>query len=183
MCGQVPTIRIENVVATATLGGDVDLKAVVKARPDVEYRPEIFPGLILKMGRPKATLIIFKNGKIICTGANSEGEAYKTIMRAVKMLAKCKAASPGDVKIVVRNIVASGNMGKPADIERAARVFKEAMYEPEIFPGLICRVNNPRAAILLFSNGNYVCAGTKSEKDAYRAVENFRKKLEENGLL
>jgi transcription initiation factor TFIID TATA-box-binding protein len=34
------TINIENVVASATLNQKVDLNAVVKGYPGVEYRPE-----------------------------------------------------------------------------------------------------------------------------------------------
>ena len=39
-------INIQNVVAIATLNQKVDLNAVVKGYPGVEYRPEQFPGLV-----------------------------------------------------------------------------------------------------------------------------------------
>ena len=43
------TISIENVVASATLNQKVDLNAVVKSYPGVEYRPEQFPGLVFRL--------------------------------------------------------------------------------------------------------------------------------------
>jgi len=46
-----PSISIENVVASATLKQRVDLNAVVKGYPGVEYRPEQFPGLVFRLKR------------------------------------------------------------------------------------------------------------------------------------
>jgi len=47
------SIRIENVVATGTLNQRIDLNAVVKGNPTVEYRPKQFPGLVYRLMRPK----------------------------------------------------------------------------------------------------------------------------------
>ena len=66
------SIRIENVVASATLKQRVDLNAVVKGYPGVEYRPEQFPGLVFRLKRPKTATLIFNSGKMVCTGAKSE---------------------------------------------------------------------------------------------------------------
>ena len=43
------SIRIENVVSSVTLNQRIDLNAVVKGNPTVEYRPEQFPGLVLSL--------------------------------------------------------------------------------------------------------------------------------------
>jgi transcription initiation factor TFIID TATA-box-binding protein len=67
------SIRIENVVASATLNQRVDLNAVVKGYPGVEYRPEQFPGLVFRLKRPKTATLIFNSGKMVCTGAKSGG--------------------------------------------------------------------------------------------------------------
>jgi transcription initiation factor TFIID TATA-box-binding protein len=68
-------INVENVVASATLNQKVDLNAVVKVYPGVEYRPEQFPGLVFRLKRPKTATLIFNSGKMVCTGAKSEKEA------------------------------------------------------------------------------------------------------------
>ena len=59
--------RIENVVGTATLNQKIDLNAVVKGNPGVEYRPEQFPGLVFRLKRPKTATLIFNSGKMVCT--------------------------------------------------------------------------------------------------------------------
>ena len=82
------TINIENVVASATLNQKVDLNAVVKGYPGVEYRPEQFPGLVFRLKRPKTATLIFSSGKMVCTGAKSEKESRRAVMKVVKELKK-----------------------------------------------------------------------------------------------
>jgi TATA-box binding protein (TBP) (component of TFIID and TFIIIB) len=52
------SIRIENVVASATLNQRINLNAVVKGNPGVEYRPEQFPGLVFRLKRPKTATLM-----------------------------------------------------------------------------------------------------------------------------
>jgi transcription initiation factor TFIID TATA-box-binding protein len=70
------TVNIENVVTTATLNQKIDLNAVVKSFPGVEYRPEQFPGLVFRLKRPKTATLIFNSGKMVCTGAKREDDVY-----------------------------------------------------------------------------------------------------------
>ena len=46
MINIIDSVRIENVVASATLEQKIELNAVVKGNPTVEYDPEKFPGLV-----------------------------------------------------------------------------------------------------------------------------------------
>ena len=77
-------IKIENVVASATLNQKVDLNAVVKGYPGVEFRPERFPGLVFRLRRPKTATLIFSTGKMVCTGAKSEKESRRAVMTVVR---------------------------------------------------------------------------------------------------
>jgi transcription initiation factor TFIID TATA-box-binding protein len=78
--------KIENIVASANLGVELDLYAIAQKVPDVEYEPEQFPGAILKLKDPRASLLLFKNGKVICTGSKSEAEVKHALERAIKVL-------------------------------------------------------------------------------------------------
>ncbi len=80
------TFRIENIVASASLNANIDLYALARELDNVEYEPEQFPGAILKLKTPKTSLLVFKNGKMICTGAKSEKEVRKAIENAVKLI-------------------------------------------------------------------------------------------------
>ena len=57
------------------------------------------------------------------------------------------------------------------------------MYEPEQFPGLIYRMENPKAVILIFSSGKLVCTGAKKEEEVHQAVMKLHQKLDENDAI
>jgi len=81
-----PDFKVENIVASADLGVDLDLYGIAKASPDVDYEPEQFPGAICKIKDPKAALLLFKNGKIICTGAKTEADIRRAINQVIKIV-------------------------------------------------------------------------------------------------
>jgi transcription initiation factor TFIID TATA-box-binding protein len=177
------TLRIENVVASATLNQKVDLNAVVKGYPGVEYRPEQFPGLVFRLKRPKTATLIFSSGKMVCTGAKSEKEARRAVMKVVKELKKGGIIIISKPEMKIQNIVASGILGGMIDLEKAAYTLEHAMYEPEQFPGLIYRMAEPKVVILLFASGKLVCTGGKKEQDVYDSVDKLHSLLEETSLI
>ncbi|MCW4055433.1 MAG: TATA-box-binding protein [Candidatus Bathyarchaeota archaeon] len=177
------SINIENVVASATLNQRVDLNAVVKGYPGVEYRPEQFPGLVFRLKRPKTATLIFNSGKMVCTGAKSEKEARRAVMRVVKELKKSGIIIISKPELKIQNIVASASLGGIIDLEQATNSLGKTMYEPEQFPGLIYRMAEPKVVILLFASGKLVCTGAKREEDVYDAVSKLHKELEEKQLI
>ena len=177
------SINIENVVASATLKQRVDLNAVVKGYPGVEYRPEQFPGLVFRLKRPKTATLIFNSGKMVCTGAKSEKEARRAVMRVIKELKKSGIIIISKPELKIQNIVASASLGGIIDLEKATGSLVKTMYEPEQFPGLIYRMDEPKVVILLFASGKLVCTGAKREQDVYDAVSKLHKELEEKELI
>lgn len=81
-----PDFRVENIVASADLNIDLDLYGIARASTDIDYEPEQFPGAICKIKEPKAALLLFKNGKIICTGAKTEAEIRRAIDQIIKVV-------------------------------------------------------------------------------------------------
>ena len=177
------SIRIENVVGTGTLNQRIDLNAVVKGNPGVEYRPKQFPGLVFRLKRPKTATLIFNSGKMVCTGAKSEKESRRAVMKVVKELKKSGIIIIGKPEIKVVNMVASANLSGRIELEDCAYSLGRTMYEPEQFPGLIYRMDEPKVVILLFASGKLVCTGATKEEDVYKAVGKLHKKLEENELI
>jgi len=177
------TINIENVVASATLKQRVDLNAVVKGYPGVEYRPEQFPGLVFRLKRPKTATLIFNSGKMVCTGAKSEKEARRAVMRVIKELKKSGIIIISKPDLKIQNIVASASLGGMIDLEKSTYSLGRTMYEPEQFPGLIYRMDDPKVVILLFASGKLVCTGAKREEDVYLAVNKLHQRLEEQKLI
>jgi len=176
-------ISIENVVASATLNQQVDLNAVVKGFPGVEYRPEQFPGLVFRLKRPKTATLIFHSGKMVCTGSRSEKEAHRAIMNVVREMKNAGIIILRKPEIRIENIVASASLGGKIDLEQAVSKLGKTMYEPEQFPGLIYRMDEPKVVILLFATGKLVCTGGRKEQDVHAAVHRLHTSLEEQNLI
>jgi len=178
-----PIISIENVVASATIDQKLDLKDIQEKFPDVEWNPDMFPGAVFRLKNPKTATLLFRTGKMVCTGAKSEELARKAVAKVVKMLRKGKIKIKKDATVTIQNIVSSINLGGKIRLERAARTLPRSMYEPEQFPGVIHRMLDPKTVILIFSSGKLVCTGGKSEKDVYRSVNQLHVMLEEKDLM
>jgi len=178
-----PIISIENVVASATIDQKLDLKDIQKKFPDTEWHPEQFPGLVFRLKTPRTATLIFRTGKMVCTGSKSEVIARKAVKTVVQKLRKGGIKVKKDAIVTIQNIVASINLGGKIHLEQAARTLPRSMYEPEQFPGLIHRMLDPKTVILLFSTGKLVCTGAKKEKDVYRSVNNLHSLLEEKDLM
>ena len=176
-------INIENVVATGTVHQNIDLDSVVRVCPSVEYRPEQFPGLVYRLKKPKATTLIFTSGKMVCTGAKSARQAHKAVNKVVDELKRNGIVILSKPEIQVQNIVASVGLGGYIDLEKLTYSLKRTMYEPEQFPGLIYRMDDPKVVFLVFSSGKLVCTGGKKEGEVHRAVTKLRETLEEKSLI
>ena len=177
-------IRIHNVVASASLKHGIDIKAVCKAFPDTEYVPEVFPGLVFRLKRPKTVTLIFASGKMVCTGAKSEKESVNALKKIVTSLKKEGIVIRDRPKIEIQNIVATANLGERVDLfglyqKCGRKMGGRIMSEPEQFPGLIYRMKDPKAVILVFSSGKLVCTGTRKEVDVHRAISKIFEKIEE----
>jgi transcription initiation factor TFIID TATA-box-binding protein len=176
-------VSIENVVATANLRQQIDLNFIVRMFPGVEYRPEVFPGLVYRLKEPRTAILIFSSGKMVCTGANSERQAKKAVMKVVDDLERRGVVTVGKPDIQIQNIVASAGLDGTIDIEKAAYSLKRSMYEPEQFPGLIYRMEEPKVVFLIFRSGKLVCVGARMEEEIHRAVATIQRTLEERELI
>ncbi|MCL4383131.1 MAG: hypothetical protein M1168_01180 [Candidatus Marsarchaeota archaeon] len=85
-----PTYKIVNIVASANLEKELDLYGLASVSHDIDYEPEQFPGAILKLYNPKSAILLFKNGKIICTGASTTADVRKSVYRVVELIRKYK---------------------------------------------------------------------------------------------
>jgi len=166
---------VENVVATVTLGLEpgekIDLNQIARKFAECEYNPERFPGLVMRIAAPKATVLVFSTGKMVVTGLRAAAEASAVIATVIDNLIKAKIAITTEPEITIQNIVASGDLHVPIDLNEASVIMENAMYEPEVFPGLIYRMQEPKTVFLIFSTGRIVCTGAKTKEMVGEAVE------------
>ena len=175
--------KIENVVATVTVSKpeSIDLITIARKYPDVEYNPERFPGLIMRVTDPKATILIFSTGKMVITGMRRAEEAPAVVDKVVERIKNCNIPIENP-EIIIQNIVASGDLNCMVDLNMAAVVMEYAMYEPEVFPGLIYRMQVPHSVFLIFSTGKIVCTGCKTDKVVAEATKKLYHTVREYGV-
>jgi len=175
--------KIENVVATVIMKitEKIDLTKISRKYEDVEYNPERFPGLIMRINEPKATFLIFTTGKMVITGLRGADEASPGVKKVVKYIKKV-GINVSNPEITIQNIVASGDLHTYIDLNMAAIVLENVMYEPEVFPGVIYRMRDPKTVFLLFSTGKVVCTGAKNKKIVRDAFLKLNHEVRELGV-
>lgn len=85
-----PKIVVQNVVASGSIGMDLNLNKLAMKLDNTEYEPEQFPGLVYKLMEAKATFLLFSNGKIVCTGTKSKEQVMEAIDKLIVILNKVK---------------------------------------------------------------------------------------------
>lgn len=179
-------IKIENVVANARLADSLDLEYIESKLEGASFTKKKFPGLVYRTKDPKSAFLIFRSGKVVCTGSKTE----KDIRTVMDMLAATLrglgiegVGEHPDFKL--QNIVASANLGRELNLGAIVLGLKlEGMeYEPEVFPGLVYRIADPKSAILIFSSGRLVITGGKTMEDCEKSVKLLIEKLTELELF
>jgi transcription initiation factor TFIID TATA-box-binding protein len=176
-------VEIQNVVATADLSQHLDLEVILQVTPGARYDPQRFPGLIYRLKKPKTTTLLFKTGKMVCTGAKSSKSANTAMAQVISDLTGNGIIIIARPSVNIENIVASANLHGVIDLENVAEQLYRTMYEPEQFPAVIYRMIEPKVVLLIFANGKIVCTGAKKESDVYFAIEKLQDTLQLNKLI
>ena len=179
------SIQIENVVASTDIGQELDLETLANDLVASDYNPDNFPGLVYRLQEPKAAALIFRSGKIVCTGANSVENVQTALQQVFDKLRELGIQVADDPEIVVQNIVSSADLGRTLNLNAIAigLGLENIEYEPEQFPGLVYRLDEPSVVALLFGSGKLVITGGKQLEDAEQALSVIEDRLSDLGLL
>ena len=172
-------IQVVNIVVSSSLEHDIPLEKMATALSNTEYNPEQFPGLVLRIKQPKSAVLVFSSGNLVCTGTKSIAQVKQVIEQVIKTLKKINVKITDKPKITVQNIVASGNINIALNLNYLALELENTEYEPEQFPGLVYKLEEPNATFLLFSNGKLVCTGTKNNQQLEDSMEQLIKVIKE----
>ena len=170
-------LKVQNIVATSSLGKPVSLTKLARHHNNTEYNPEQFPGLVLRVKNPKSAVLVFSSGNLVCTGTKSTAQVKEVIRQVIKQLAKIGIKITDKPKVTVQNIVASGSINVDLNLNILALELENTEYEPEQFPGLVYKLDDPTTTFLLFSNGKLVCTGTKNRQQLEDAMAQLKKML------
>lgn len=84
-------IIIQNIVASAHIGSELNLNQIAFELEGTEYEPEQFPGLVYRLDGPKTVFLLFSSGKVICTGGKSRKDIEDSVLKLRKNLEGIKA--------------------------------------------------------------------------------------------
>jgi len=88
---QFKDFKIQNIVGSTDVKFPVRLEGLAYSHShSSSYEPELFPGLIYRMVKPKVVLLIFVSGKIVLTGAKMREDIYMAFNNIYPVLAEFK---------------------------------------------------------------------------------------------
>ncbi|NVM04375.1 MAG: TATA-box-binding protein [Candidatus Helarchaeota archaeon] len=176
--------EIVNIVASVKFEVEepIDLKNMAKKNKDTTYNPHTFPGLIYRLQIPKSTVLIFSNGRLVLTGLRKTKDVYSLTKKVLKVIRKYGTKIISEPEVKVQNIVASGDLHQNLNLDLMSMSLTITLYEPEVFPGLIYRLQNPKVVFLIFANGKIVCVGAKLETDLKSAVAQLLEEIKGLGF-
>ena len=104
--------------------------------------------------------MIFKSGRMIIIGSESEDDAYlaaQKISKEIKKLTNKKIKLDG---FKVTNIVANADLGHKINIGMLSEQDSQTRKD-DSFPGAVYHMDKPVKAVLIFSSGKVVFAGAQ----------------------
>lgn len=170
--GIVPVLQ--NIVSTVNMDCRLDLKEIALRARNAEYNPKRFAAVIIRIREPKTTALIFASGKMVCTGAKSEEQSRLAARKYARIIQKLGNDQVKFKDFTIQNIVGSCDVGFPIRLEGLQILHQNfCTYEPELFPGLIYRMKQPKIVLLIFVSGKIVLTGAKKREEIYAAFENI----------
>lgn len=165
------SVKLQNCVSTVSLGCELKLLDIYCRTRFSEYNPSRFHGVIMRILEPRATALVFRSGKVVCTGARNEHDSYIAARKFARIIQKLGfPAKFLDFKI--QNFVATADLRFPVRLEALQQAHGQfTSYEPELFPGLVYRMVRPRIVLLIFVNGKIVFTGGKTRNDITEALD------------
>lgn len=161
--------KLENIVSTVNFDCKLDLRKIALHAKNAEYNPKRFAAVIMRIREPKTTALIFSSGKMVCTGAKSETDSETAARKYAKTIKKLGF----DVKFkefMIQNIVGSSSVNFAINLEVLQNQHQKfCTFDPEIFPGLIYRMVQPKIVLLIFCSGKVVLTGAKKREQLSEA--------------
>lgn len=156
----------------ADLGVRLDLKQIALRCRNTEFNPRRFAAVIMRLREPRATALVFASGKTVITGTKSSHNSSLATKKIAYILERVGFQPASYINFKVQNIVGTVDVGFPIRLEGVAFAHPTfSSYEPELFPGLIYRLMQPRVVLLIFVSGKVVLTGAKTEEQLVEALK------------
>ena len=177
--------EIVNIVASQRMALNLDINEVAYVL-DIDFEQEQFPGMVYRCVNPKVCILLFRSGKAVATGAKN----FEDIETSFKRLRTDLESHDFELfpeemcETSLHNLVVTSDYSQIIGESKLNLMnlmfhlpFDKTEYEPEQFPGLIYRLDNPKVVFLIFSSGKCVITGSKDFSEAQEAEDALRDEL------
>ena len=172
---------IVNIVASGQLNfTELDLEALQQdLGNDVSELKADFPRLDVKFDEDSPLIMIYSSGTYTIPGASSKKELQESREQFISYLDNVSSGELTETSFSIKYMVFMCDTEKSIDLEIASIRFgiERVEYEPEQFPGLIYRMDDPKGVILAFSTGKLLFTGFKNMELAQEAKEKIVSEL------
>lgn len=164
---------------TGRIADSLDIQYIADKLDGCDYNKKKFPGAIYHMKEPKIAILLFNSGKIVFTGITSMDDFHKGLGLLTSQLNGLGIRTSAVPDISTKNMVCSYDTGLRINLTKVITTFtyEKIEYEPEQFPGLVFRIDDPKIVVLIFSSGKIVLAGGTNIDDVKSAIDQLMKKL------
>jgi transcription initiation factor TFIID TATA-box-binding protein len=174
------SLKIENIVGSGSIADTIDLETISNNIENCELNITKFPSAIYRMQDPKSAVLIFSSGKVVLTGIHNLKDLVIGIQNIQNTLKETGVDTYDVPRVEVTNIVCSYSLGNRLNLVKIMITFIDygiVEYEPEVFPGLVFRIPDPKIVFLLFSSGKVIITGGRKMEDIKRGLEIFKEKI------
>ncbi|SEW00990.1 TATA-box-binding protein [Halobacterium jilantaiense] len=175
-------VSVENVVASGSLGIELDLETVARELSEVvDYDPEKYPGAYFRLDDSAPLITVYRTGKYIITGADSADEASATRSEFLRLLTNQSILPKAeDEWYKIQNYVCMEDIGQQLNLSALAigLGLEITEYEPEQFPGLIYRPTDHDCVLLIFGSGKVIITGAKDVDSAEESVTGLLEQID-----
>lgn len=177
---QYESLKIENIVASGVIAESIDLVDFSEKTPNCELNKKRFPGAVYRIADPKIACLIFSSGKIVITGVRNDKALADGLAIVLKSLKAAGIKPLKEPKVAITNMVCSYNLNRYINLNKMTVTLnvENVEYEPEQFPGLVYRIQDPKIVVLIFSSGKIILTGGRNLEDVRKGLDVLEKKLE-----
>jgi transcription initiation factor TFIID TATA-box-binding protein len=174
------SLKIENIVASGVIADSIDLERISEKIKNCELNAKRFPGAVYRIEKPKIASLIFSSGKVVLTGIRRKEDLHIGLGIIMESLRGAGIDTYDVPQVAVTNIVCSYDMGRYINLNKVVITLnlENIEYEPEQFPGLVYRIEDPKIVALLFSSGKIILTGGKNIEDIKRGLDVLEQRLE-----
>jgi len=179
------SLNIENIVASAKVTDNIDLVDIAAKVKGADYNKKRFPGVVIRTQTPKIAVLVFGSGKVVLTGGRCPEDLTQGLALIGNQLRSVGLDTPTNLTYTIHNIVTSADLGVTVNLNRIAvgLTLDRIEYEPEQFPGLVYRLDDPKVVVLLFGSGKIIITGGKVFEDAEMALTKIISDLRKIGAM